>query len=125
MLHVPGLYIAETSDKGRGVFTAMAIGIGDIVEICPVVFISKAELSLIDQTIVHDYYFLWPGEEAEACIALGYGSLYNHDARPNAEVRFDLGDGTLTILCLTDIEAGDEILIDYQGGIKHAPALWF
>ncbi len=125
MLHVPGLYIVETLDRGRGVFTAVSISIGDIIEICPIVFISKAELPLINQTIIHDYYFLWPGEEAEACIALGYGSLYNHDARPNAEVRFDLGDATLTIKCIASIEAEGEILIDYRGGIKHAPALWF
>lgn len=125
MLQIPGLFISSSGERGRGVFTAVSISPEDVIEICPVIFIPKQEVDLIHKTVLHDYYFIWPDEEAGACIALGFGSLYNHSKQPNAAVRFDLGAMTMTILCVKDIGQGDEITIDYQGGLKDAPDLWF
>jgi len=78
MLHVPGLYIAP-ANHGRGVFCGHDISKDDIIEVCPIIKIPKGQLENIDPTIIYEYYFLWEEEGYEACLALGYGSLYNHD----------------------------------------------
>ena len=125
MLHIPGLYIANDDKKGRMVCTAHAVSPGEVIEVCPLIILPASETSTIHQTKIHDYYFIWPDESGRTCIALGYGSLYNHSSRPNADVTFDLTDHTMIISCIKPIAAGEEISIDYQGGIKGAPELWF
>jgi hypothetical protein len=96
-----------------------------VIEICPLIMIPGDQLSLINETAIYDYYFLWPGEEGLACLALGYGSLYNHTEIPNAEVTFDLSEFTIIVIASQPIEAGEEIFINYQGGVEKAPELWF
>ncbi len=126
MQHIPGLYISQSQDRGRGVFTAHEVNEGDMIEICPLILIPASELALLNKTTLYNYYFLWPEKQDMSCIALGYGSLYNHSGgAPNAEVTFDLEEETILINATRKIEAGDEILIDYQGGVKNAPELWF
>ncbi|MCB0654830.1 MAG: SET domain-containing protein-lysine N-methyltransferase [Saprospiraceae bacterium] len=125
MLHVPGLYIAPVREKGRGVFCGHDLQPGDTIELCPLLFIPGHQLPTIHQTVFHDYYFLWPGPQGAACIALGYGSLYNHDRDPNAEVIMDTEAGMLEIRCLQTISAGNEILIDYTGGGAPEAPIWF
>ncbi len=125
MQHVPGLYIAPSPLGGRGVFSLHPLQPDDTIEICPIIRIPKDQQSLMDQTVLHDYYFLWPDEADGLCIALGYGSLYNHSSTPNAEVTYDLPHEQIIISCSRPIEANEEILIDYTGGIRDAPELWF
>jgi SET domain-containing protein len=126
MLHIPGLYIADTNDRGRGVFTVDPLEEGDLIEICPIVKIPQDQLALIDRTVFYDYYFLWEEEGYLGCIALGYGSLYNHSRTPNARIIFDYTDDTIKIECQRTIGAGDEILVDYTGeGLRSEADLWF
>lgn len=125
MLHIPGLFVASSEEKGRGVFTARELTKGDIIEFCPLILIPKQEQDYIHQSILHDYYFLSPAPSSRMCIVLGYGSLYNHSFVPNADIVFDLLNKQLEIHCVSEIEAGEEIFIDYTGGIKDAPKLWF
>lgn len=125
MQHIPGLYIHMSRKGGRGVFTAHEVNKGDVIEICPLLLIPPDQVQLIDKTIFYDYYYIWPGEEGGASIALGYGSLYNHTPKPNAEVIFDLEEKTIVIKAVKKIKAHQEIFIDYQGGEKDAEGLWF
>jgi len=125
MQQIPGLYIMEISDRGRGVFTSVDIQKDDVIEICPIIFIPKSELPIIHKTILHDYYFLW-GEDMEDCaIALGYGSLYNHEIHPNANFILDIEEKTIDIVAIKDIEAGSEITINYHGEPGDEEKLWF
>ena len=125
MLHVPGLYISESGGRGRGVFTAHEIGPGDLIEISPLIIVPPNEVRTIHQTILHDYYYLWPSPEGSACIVLGYGSLYNHSFEPNGEITMDLDKNEFEIKCIKDIEPGEEIFVDYLGGSKEVSTLWF
>ena len=125
MQHIPGLYVGNSDLKGRGVFSAHDISKGDIIEICPLILIPSDQINYLNHTILHDYYFSWPGNEDYACIALGYGSLYNHSSTPNADVTFDLTEKTIVIKALDDVPAHEELLIDYQGGDKKSTQLWF
>ncbi len=122
MHQVPGLYITELADKGRGVFTANDIASGDLIEICPVIVIPKSELPIIHKTCLHDYYFLW-GEQC--VIALGFGSLYNHAIHPNADFILDIDANTIDIVAIKDIPAGSEITLNYHGEAGDDSPLWF
>lgn len=125
MQHIPGLYVGDSELGGRGIFSAHDVNEGDVIEICPLILIPSEQIQFIDHTIIYDYYYNWPGKEGYACIALGYGSLYNHSFKPNADVIFDIDDRTIVIKALHNIEVHQEILIDYQGGDKNASHLWF
>ena len=125
MHQIPGLYIADSTEKGRGVYTSKHINAGDTIEICPVIVIPKNELPVIHKTVLHDYYFLW-GENLEDCaIALGFGSLYNHAIHSNANFILDLENNTIDIEAVVDIPAGSEITINYHGEPGDTGELWF
>ena len=122
MLHIPGLYIADSEGRGRGVFTAVDIDKGDIIEYCPLIIIPPAQKVIIDKTIFYDYYYNWPEPKGAACIPLG-GSIYNHSSTPNAEIVLDIEGKVLQFHCLKKTEAGSEIFVDYNGGEEEE--LWF
>lgn len=121
MRHIPGLYIAIT-DLGRSMFTAEMVNKGDIIESCPVIIVPESEKELIHKSVLHDYYFVWPS--GGCALALGYGSLYNHASKPNAEVIFDLNESEVIIRAIEEISAGEEIFIDYADGDR-MHVLWF
>ncbi len=125
MQRKPGLYIAHSHGRGRGVFTIEDISEGDLIEVCPIIKIPKRELPIIHKTILHDYYFLW-GEDLEDCaIALGYGSMYNHELHPNANFILDIENETIDIEAVKDIKAGEEITLNYHGEPGDESDLWF
>ena len=107
--------------KGRGVFSRSAIAAGTLLEAAPVVIVPAAECPLLDQTILHDYYFRWEGDpagghggEGRGAVALGIVSLCNHSRRPRARVRRNFARATLDLIALTAIAVGEEITIDYD-----------
>jgi SET domain-containing protein len=125
MQRLPSLYIASSPLGGRGVFTAEHIPEGSLIEICPVIIISKDDCALIHQTHLHDYYFLW-GEQDQACaLALGYGSLYNHSFEPNAEYSPDYENDNFEFYALSEIKAGNEVTVNYNGEPGEQDSLWF
>ena len=122
---IPFLYISESPLGGRGVFTSKAIHINDLIEICPVIILSNEDTRKIHDTHLHDYYFVWSLEEKTSAIALGYGSIYNHSANPNAAFNIEAESETIKINASKDIEAGGEVTLDYIG-LKDADIkLWF
>ena len=126
MLHVPGLYIIPSEGMGRGVFTAEPLNKGDLIEICPIIKLPDGDLAHIDQSILDDYYFLWEEEGDRGCIALGYGSIYNHHVEPNSDLIFDYQDSTIKIMANQAIDSGEELFIDYTGsGLTKESDLWF
>jgi SET domain-containing protein len=126
MLHVPGLYIIPSEGRGRGVFTSESLSQGDLIEICPIIKLPDGDLAYIDKTTLYDYYFLWEEEGYRGCIALGYGSIYNHHIKPNSDLLFDYEDSTIKILANQAIEPGEELFIDYTGsGLTKESDLWF
>lgn len=125
MHHIDGLYMMETENRGRGIFTARPIPAGSVIEVCPVLLIPKSELPIVHKTVLHDYYFLWGEDLSQAVIALGYGSLYNHELHPNATFILDIPNLTIDIEAIKDIEAGSEITINYMGESGAEGDLWF
>ena len=48
--------------KGRGVFACAPIAAGTVLEAAPVILVSPTQCKLLDQTILHDYYFDWDAD---------------------------------------------------------------
>ncbi|MDB5066834.1 MAG: nuclear protein [Chloroflexi bacterium] len=105
-------YVAPSTLHGRGVFAAVPIAAGDVVEECPVLRFPAAQRDLIGATLVDEYYFEWDGDGA---IALGLGSLYNHSDAPVAEYLKDTVNDVLVVRALSAIAAGEEITFSYSG----------
>jgi len=111
------LEIRHDPAKGRGVFAAAPIAAGTVIEAAPVIIVPAKDCRLLDQTILHDYYFRWDGEKAGeeiGAVALGLVALCNHSRRPRARVRRNMAHGTLDLVALLTIPAGDEVTIDYN-----------
>ncbi len=119
------IYFAPSEKGGRGVFTAEPIAEGSLIEICPMIVCNEGDLEYIHTTKLHDYYFLWGDEETNCAIALGYGSLYNHSAASNAKYLVDEVEDIMHIIAIKDINAGEEITVNYNGSPDIDDKVWF
>ena len=122
---LPFLFIATTDSMGRGVFTTEAIAAGTIVEISPVIVMSREERRLLDQTLLHDYIFEWGDEKESCCMALGYVPVYNHSYESNCEYEMDFSALQISIKAVRNIGVGNELFINYNGDWNDSKPLWF
>jgi SET domain-containing protein len=122
---LPILYIMETANRGRGVFTTESIAAGTTIEIAPVIVLNQTERALVDTTLLHDYIFEWGINEEEAAVALGYVSIYNHSADANCKYDMDFEHKTIQIQTIRAIAVDEELCINYNGdGVTDKP-VWF
>ncbi len=119
------LFIASSPGRGRGVFTNKNLTSGEFIEISPVIVMSGEERFLLDQTLLHDYIFLWGREESECCVALGYLSIYNHSFKPNADYEMDFELSVIRIKTICNVKKDEEIFINYNGTLNNSKPLWF
>jgi SET domain-containing protein len=119
------LYIGDSYERGRGVFSSEPLAAGTVIEISPVIVMGKQERVLLDKTLLHDYIFEWGQDEKECCMALGYLSLYNHDYRSNAEYVMDFALQTIRITTVRYIKKDEEIFINYNGNWNNPKKVWF
>jgi SET domain-containing protein len=122
---LPFLFIAPSSTMGRGVFTSENIEADTIVEIAPVIVMTKEERILLDKTLLHDYIFEWGGEKEQCCMALGYLSVYNHSYKSNCEYEMDFESDLIQIKTVHPVKAGEELFINYNGTWDDDKPVWF
>ncbi|MDZ4793524.1 MAG: SET domain-containing protein [Bacteroidota bacterium] len=122
---LPLLFIAPTASMGRGVFTTAAILAGTVVEIAPVIVMTKEDRLLLDQTLLHDYIFEWGDNKDHCCMALGYVPVYNHSYNSNCEYEMDFEQKQISIKAVHAIPAGEELFINYNGDWNDSQPLWF
>jgi len=120
-----GLYVADTSRMGRGVFTSTPIAAGTFVEVAPVLVMEAAERILLDRTLLHDYLFEWGDGRDKVIVALGYVSIYNHACPSNCEYEMDYAGKSIAIKSVRNIAAGEELFINYNGDYDDLRAVWF
>ncbi|WLR51935.1 SET domain-containing protein [Bacillus tianshenii] len=116
---------SEISDGefNRGVFATRNIAQGELIHEAPVLSYPNEEHDFIEQTRLADYAFEY-GENHSA-ILLGYGMLFNHSYQPNANYIIDFSSHTFKFFAYTNIKAGEEILINYNGEVDNNDPLWF
>ena len=110
----PLIYCRKVGRCGRGVFARTSIKKGAVIEVCPVIIISKKDYKDIAKTVVASYVFCWGKNDSLAALALGFGGLYNQAVCPNAEFSKRLSTGEIIFRALNDIKMNEEIRIDYR-----------
>jgi hypothetical protein len=107
--HNHKIRIASAGAKGRGVFARRALATGEVVEMAPVLALTREESMDVLQTSLGSHaYEIGRGR---VVIGLGYASLYNHSFAPNAE--FEATADGIQIRALRPIPAGKEVTLDY------------
>lgn len=119
------LFIAASADRGRGVFAGEDISSGTVIEESPVIVLEEKERILLDQTLLHDYIFLWGGDQLQCCVALGYISLYNHDYRANCDYEMEFENAIIRVTTVRDVKKGEELCINYNGNWNDDKKVWF
>lgn len=111
---------------GNGVFAGKEFRKGEIVEICPLLIdIDKNWCPPRQEFVTHDYYTItydpYPvGHKPEgwvptSALMLGYGSLYNHSAKPNCDAQWGACE-TILFIATRKIRPREELTIDYGKG---------
>ena len=119
------LFIKDTEQKGRGMFTNEDIDADTIIEVAPVIVMPKTDRPHIDKTLLHDYIFEWGDDEDQCCIGLGMISIYNHSYQSNCDYFMDYEEQTMMIKTVRPILAGEEITINYNGDWNNEKKIWF
>lgn len=107
----------------RGVFATKDIAKGELIHEAPVIPYPNKEHVHIEKTLLADYVFEYGPDHT--AILLGFGMLFNHSYQPNAKYEINYDNHTFDFYAHTDIKAGEEILINYNGGIEDDTPLWF
>jgi SET domain-containing protein len=119
------LFVKRTRSKGRGVFTRDDLPARQMIERAPVIVMSGADRKLLDQTLLHDYIFEWGENHDQCCMALGLVPLYNHSYSSNCEYEMDFTRQVITIRTVTEVRAGEELYINYNGDWNNTNPVWF
>ena len=101
--------------KGLGVFATEKIFKGETIEECPVFSLGKDDTP--QSQFFKNYRFSYPKERSssESVLAWGYGSLFNHDIKPNTDWEEHPEWMGFRFFALRDIEQDEEITICYGG----------
>ena len=119
------LFIDTTPNKGRGVFTNKKLDADTVIEVAPVIVMSKNDREHLDKTLLHDYIFEWGTLKDKCCMALGLVPIYNHSFASNCEYFMDFDKDIITVKTVRAIKKGEEITINYNGDWNDKTALWF
>ncbi|MDE3253213.1 MAG: SET domain-containing protein-lysine N-methyltransferase [Bacteroidota bacterium] len=122
---LPILIVAPSGKRGRGVFAGEKIAAKTVIEISPVLVLSTKDRKEVEKTKLFDYIFEWGPDGKQACIALGYLSLYNHAYDANCEYEMDFEHHLMTITTVRSIKKGEELFINYNASSDDASPVWF
>ncbi len=121
----PYLYLAATTNNGRGVFTNKKIPANTVIEIAPVIVMEQKDREYLDKTLLHDYIFEWGPNSDKCCMALGWIPMYNHCYQSNCEYFMDFDAATIFIKTVGIIKATQELTINYNGDWNNEEKVWF
>jgi uncharacterized protein len=123
MHHSDLIAVKRVKGKGRGVFARRPIAEGTVIERVPIILMPVSLLvGGMSNPLLAKFVFY--RNRSTVALALGYGSLYNHSYTPNA--RYDDEAGALMVYtALRDIQAGEEITINYNGDPEDRASVGF
>lgn len=109
------IYVGMTKKKGRGVFTRNDIPKNTVIEVAPLLI---AKIKPGDEGYFDHVLYEWG--KNEYALALGFGSLYNHSIKPNADYELSDHGGlpNIQIRSIRKITKFEEITINYNGDPK-------
>jgi SET domain-containing protein len=130
LLKPPSVYVKDTGTaKGRGAFALRDFTAGEVIEVCPVVIyqVTSAPLPEELKKLVFDWGVL-AGVPGTGALALGYGSMYNHDNPANMRYEADSANLALRFTAVRDIKVDEELTVNYNaigGGAEWHNDNWF
>jgi SET domain-containing protein len=103
--------IKQTKKYGRGLFASEDIPINTIVEVSELIVIpdAKEDKQLLKTRLKH-YLYLF--EEGSA-LALGVGSLFNHNPDPNVVWKMNIRRKKIIFKTKRPIRKGEQLFINY------------
>lgn len=107
----------------RGVFATRDIKKGEMLHEAPVIPYPNEQHIHIEKTLLADYAFEYGANHT--AMLLGYGMLFNHSYEPNAIYDIHFESHSFKFYAYRDIQAGEEILINYNGDVDDDAPLWF
>ncbi|MGO4538900.1 SET domain-containing protein [Paenibacillus sp. 2TAB19] len=113
----------SNGELNRGVFATVDIPQGVVFHQAPALPYPNEEHVHLEKTIFADYAFEF-GENHSALL-LGYGMLFNHSYTPNTHYDLNFDNLTVDFYAFTEVKAGDELLINYNGEVDNEDPLWF
>jgi SET domain-containing protein len=123
--NVSDVRMGTVERRGRAIFAVRKFLKGELIERAPVIPINQKQWPSAEKTILSDYAFDWGEHDEHAAIALGYVSIYNHSYTPNAQLEELLDELMMEVVAIKDIQAGEEITINYNGDPESQDSLWF
>jgi uncharacterized protein len=114
--------VDHTAHKGLGVFAEVRFSEGEVIERAPAIVLPACQWAQAEQTVLSNYCFLWGDQMA---VVYGCVMIYNHSYFPNACYRKLVDERIMEIVAMRDIEAGEEILVNYNGLPDDATPVWF
>ncbi|MCB9528406.1 MAG: SET domain-containing protein-lysine N-methyltransferase [bacterium] len=121
----PHVEVRRFAGKGRGVVARHRLVAGSVIDRSPVVVLPASQVPAVEQTLLDEYVFLWGEDRAQVAVVLGPISLLSHDYRPNAVYERHPDADEVWLRALRDIEAGEEVTINYGGDPASRAAVWF
>lgn len=104
--------IKNTNEMGRGLFATKEMRKGEIVEVSPVILIPEVEARhAIGKTILTSYVFRW--NEEYTALALGHGSLFNHDFEANVTYASNFSGKSIVFKTTRKVKKGEQLFINY------------
>lgn len=111
----PRLKVKTTRRKGRGVFANCRIRRGAIIEVAPVIIISRKEEAKFRKLTLSNYCYDWGTRNDRTAFVMGFGSFYNHSYFPNT-THYNLPKQKVVVFrALRDIAKGEELTHNYNG----------
>ena len=92
-----------------GVFALETIRRYELLEEAPYFAVAKEELT---GSPICEAYSYWLSDDT-SLLAMGCAGLYNHSFEPNADFELDRINEVIRHYALRDIEAGEELTLDY------------
>ncbi len=121
----PSLFIADSPQKDRGVFTTTRFPAGMVIEMSPVIVFDAEQRKMLEQTDFYNYIFEWGDDGVQCCVALGYISLYNHQSPANCEYVMYFEERLIKITTMQAVGKGEELTINYSTDWNEAKPVWF
>jgi SET domain-containing protein len=113
-----GIYVKQSDTHGWGVFTNLDIKKGEIIEECVIAY----NLIPLHSNVLLDYRYVWPSIKNynSYCIALGFGSIYNH-SNENNNIDWEINEEKrmMTFTAIKDIKINEELMFNYQSEEFH------
>lgn len=107
--------VKKFKEYGRGIVADRSFEEGEVIMTCPIIRLSRGDWHFVQNTTLASYVFSSENEFSGDCfLALGYGSLLNHDDDPNVDYDTDENKLIITLKALRDIKKNEQLFINYN-----------